>query len=135
MWVTNPLLSPVLLIFPLLSVCNILSSPSSLLHRSLKMLSGVSFNKVNLGSWKPPSQGHFSVTLRWILLSMKRGNIRSPGSHKRALSFFVSCCFQMQLEHITMLIVPGILWKQYTRLDLANRVMRYSTFGPNFHEL
>lgn len=47
------------------------------------MFPGVSFNEVNLDSWKLPSQGHFIVTLRWILLSMKRGNIRSLRSHKR----------------------------------------------------
>ncbi len=64
-----------------LYLCNILSSPSSL--SLTKMFPGVSFNEVNLDGWKLPSQGHFIVTLRWILLSMKRGNIRSLGSHKR----------------------------------------------------
>lgn len=66
-----------------LYLCNILSSPSSLPHESLKMFPGVSFNEANLDGCKLPSQGHFIVTLRWILLSMKRGNIRSLGSHKR----------------------------------------------------
>lgn len=61
------------------------------------MFPGVSFNEVDLDDWKLPSQGHFIVTLRWTLLSMNGGNIRSLGSHKktRVLSFFVSCCIQI----------------------------------------
>lgn len=82
-----------------LYLCNILSSPSSPPRWSLKMFPGVTFNEVNLDGWKLPSQGHFIVTLRWTLLSMKRGNIRSLGSHKRPrlFSFFASCCIQIRL--------------------------------------
>lgn len=63
------------------------------------MLPGGPFNEVNLGDWKPPCQGHFSVTLRWILLSVKRktGNIRSLGLHKRPW-FSVFLCFLLDLN-------------------------------------
>lgn len=106
-----------------LYLCNILSSPSSLPCWSLKMFPGVSFNEVDLDGWKLPSQGHFIVMLRWTLLSMKGGNIRSLGSHKRtkALSFFVFCCIQIQLEglrwHTT---IPDTVETQYAPGPLSH---------------
>lgn len=78
-----------------LYLCNSLSSPSPVPHQSLEMFPRVSFNEVNLGSWKLPSQGHFIVTLRWTLPSLKGGNIRSLGSHKKprlSLSLFPVVC-------------------------------------------
>lgn len=47
------------------------------------MLPGLSFNEVKLDGWKPLSESHSSVTLRWILPCMKGGNIRFPWGHTK----------------------------------------------------
>lgn len=120
-------------LFPLLYLCNILSSPSSLPYWSLKMFPGVSFNEANLDGWKPPSQGHFIVTLRWILLSMKRGNIRSLGSSKRPrLSLSLSILtHNANCSSMETIYAPGTLSHHLSHIQTE----LCDTVGPQLFQL
>lgn len=85
---SHPLLFSLLRLF--LYRCNILSSPPPPPPASPQSSPPSRLMRWTWIAAKLPSLGHFGFTLRWILLSTRRGNIRSLGSHKRPrlFSFF-----------------------------------------------